>query len=361
MGKEISIIFAYRNRDVHRIEISMNSLNAQYKGDFEVIFVDYGSEPDLSAQVTSILSKYEFCNYHFLNTSQLLWNKCKALNYGIKKAGAPYVFIADVDIIFSPLAISFLKSQCSGMAFRLFKMGYLSEKQSSKISTTEWNNIKAERIGDVNGMLLTSTESLFKVSGYDEFYHFYGSEDVDLCSRLENAGYKSKMTSEVYFYHNWHLSYQGAETKKLTYIPRISNAMRINEQHHLYNKRKNILIPDMQTQWGVAIDTERVETLEKPEFVFELPNIAAAIDHFFNEEINYIHNKIIEVQVSEAEYYRSIKYKIKKKLGRESQLYIPLKEVNDIILKHIIFRYRHFNYSYRITQDLQTIIFKIEL
>jgi predicted glycosyltransferase involved in capsule biosynthesis len=51
-------------------------------------------------------------------------------------------------------------------------------------------------------MILTTKEAFFEIKGYDEFFHFYGSEDVDLYARLENAGYKSNLVTDIYFYHN---------------------------------------------------------------------------------------------------------------------------------------------------------------
>lgn len=37
------------------------------------------------------------------------------------------------------------------------------------------------------------------MGGYDEFFHFYGAEDVDLFDRIERAGYKRKNIRINYF------------------------------------------------------------------------------------------------------------------------------------------------------------------
>jgi hypothetical protein len=38
-----------------------------------------------------------------------------------------------------------------------------------------------------------------------------------------------------------------------------------------------------------------------------------------------------------------------------------MKEVNDMILAKIVFHYRHFNYSYKVAEDLNEISFTIDL
>ncbi len=359
---KISIIFAYRNREIPRIKASMDSLISQKNKVFEVIFVNYGSEYVISANLEKLLTTYSFIKYYYLDVRQQLWNKSRALNFGVKKASCPYIFIADVDIVFSPVAVEVLLKQTSPEVFSLFTMGYLDEKESARLSTEfKFEELKPERYGEVNGMILTTKESFFEVKGYDEFFHFYGSEDVDLYARLENAGYKSKLVSEPYFYHNWHKSYQKSDDEKLSLTPRLTNVLRINQQHYFYHQREKVTSSKRQESWGEIIDKSESKLLDKPTVKFQFSNILAQVEHFFNEELQGINNEIVEVRVIEDIYYNSRKHKAKKFLGKQSQTYCSLKEVNDIILKMIIFNYRNSNYSYEISNDLKSIIFKIQL
>ena len=218
-----------------------------------------------------------------------------------------------------------------------------------------------QRFGDTNGMILTTKESLFEVKGYDEFFHFYGAEDVDLYARLENAGYKPKLVTVPYFYHIWHESYQKANEEKLTLTPRLTNVLRLNQQHYFYHQREKTLTPRKQESWGEIVRKSEMDLLKKPTKKVQLKNILAHVEHFFYEELQEISNEIIEVQVVEDPYYKSVKHYAKKLLGKQSQIYCSLKETNDIILKAIIFNYRNSNYSYEITRDLKSIIFKIQL
>ena len=362
MDKKLSIIYAFRDRDSERVRLSMQSLRNQNLQNFEVVFIDYGSQPKISEAIEKTLADFEFCRYFYLQTSQMLWNKSRALNFGIKNARYSSLFIADVDLIFSPEATEFLDSQISSGAFKLFSMGYLSKEESLKVlEKNNFEKLEYERTGDINGMILAPRQAFYDISGYDEFYHFYGSEDVDLYARMRNAGYKEEMARGVYFYHNWHASYQKSQQKALTQIPRIDNAMRINEQHYFYNLENKILTPHYQIQWGEEVEKENLNKLLQPDVMLQLDNKSAGIEHFIYEGIKTYKNKIIEVRIKEADYYASLKHKTKRLLGKQSQTYIPLKDINDMLLKRIVFEYRNYNYSYTISSDLKTIVFKIEL
>ena len=88
----ITILFAYRNRDINRIQKSLDSLSFQTNKNFKVIFVDYGSDPIIANEVVSLMSSYPYLQYFYLNTSSQPWNKSKALNYAIKKSNSDFCF-----------------------------------------------------------------------------------------------------------------------------------------------------------------------------------------------------------------------------------------------------------------------------
>src|SRR5690606_38568777 len=125
--------------------------------------------------------------------------------------------------------------------FQLFKLGYLDKEESQKLSEDyKFDDLKPSRFGEVNGMVFTSRESLTKVNGLDEFFHFYGAEDEDLFSRLEISGLEKEQRKEKYFYHNWHQSFSGSENEILTTNPRMKNIMRINQRHFKRNREKRV-------------------------------------------------------------------------------------------------------------------------
>src|SRR5437868_8649576 len=105
----LSFIVAYRNRDLNRVRSLLDSLEKQSLKTFEVIFVDYGSDKNISAELNSILRKYNFASYHFLNTRGQNWNRGKCLNYGFRKASGDYIFTCDIDFVFAPEFLNKLK------------------------------------------------------------------------------------------------------------------------------------------------------------------------------------------------------------------------------------------------------------
>ena len=362
MQDGISIIYANRNRDVKRIKASLDSLQRQSEEAFQVIFVDYGSEAALVEEYKNLLSTYSFSKFIPLEVSHLLWNKSIALNYGIKKAAFSYIFIADVDLIFHPESLSLFKKLTVPGKFFLFPLSYLDRNESEKLYTTyNFRELKPSRTGEVNGMLLAPREALLAVNGLDEFFHFYGAEDEDLFARLENAGIQKEKDNHHYFYHNWHQSFSGSEDKLLTGNPRVKNIMRINQRHFLRNREKGVIKPAGQKGMAELVENKKARALEHPSKSFRVKNVLAHVEHFLGEELPSYKGETVKVEFYEDPFFGSLKHKLKKKLGKQTQPYISMKHVNDLLLKEILFRYRDHNYSFRVAEDLKNITFCIEL
>ena len=356
-----TIIYANRDKEPERIRNSFNSLRRQTLQNFEVVFVDYGSDVDLVSQYKKLCADFTFVRFYHLPTRQLLWNKSKTLNYGILKAKTPYIFIADVDIIFHSKTLELFNKVADKQIFQLFKLCYLDQKESSILSDIDsYDNLNFSRTGDVNGMILVSKEALKQIFGFDEFFHFYGAEDEDLFARLENAGYDSEYCEEKYFYHNWHTSFSGT-TEELSVKPRIKNIMRINQRHYIRNRELGITIPKNQIEMGRIISSEVSARLNFPDRTIDIRNIKSHIEHFLREELKRLENFVIKVIFKEDPYYNSLKYKTKILLKQQSIQYISMKEVNDMVLKEILFNYRDKNYSFQVSEDFKAITFCLEL
>jgi hypothetical protein len=358
----VTIVYAYRNRELSRIKSSLDSLENQSVKSFKVVFVDYGSELELAHEMRKLVESYSFAQYYYVHAQFLLWNKSKALNYGIKKVTTEYVFIADVDLIFSSNAIMFFNKIKQLNEVNLFKLAYLDKQNSLKLNESyHFEDLKPKHFGTINGMILVSKQALEKVQGYDAFFHFYSSEDVDLYNRLANADYKIINRDETLFYHNWHIIYASYNDKKMSVIPRLYNVKRINEQHYFSNIDNRLITPNRQSVFGSIVSKEDQIVLKNPTITVSLKNIQSHVSHFFNEQIKSYENAVVKVIVKEDLYYRSIKHYLKKILNKQTQPYVSMKIVNDIILNKILYEYREFNYSYLISEDLKTITFVIKL
>lgn len=357
----ITIIYSNRDRDLKRIRCTLESLNKQTDKRFEVIFVDYGSSEVLVKKLRKLFIEYKFVKSYFLPVKQLLWNKSKALNYGILQCITSFIFIADVDHIFHPNWMKNLYKIVDPDYFFLFELGYLSQKESLKINREyKFDDLSVSNFGEVNGMILAPKKAYLDVNGFDEFFHFYGGEDVDLFARMENAGFKKQKFAEKLVYHKWHQSFSGSEDKLMTRKPRLKNIMRLNQRHFISNKRFKRIQPLRQLEIDKNNYSKKVEKLKDPDHTYLVTNIQAHVEHFLNEELRSV-TGVVQVKFEIDPYYYSNKYHIKKLAGKLTQPYISLKEVNDLLLKKIVFDFRDSNYAFEISEDLKNIDFRIEL
>ncbi|MCR9183580.1 MAG: glycosyltransferase, partial [Flavobacteriaceae bacterium] len=183
--KTITILYAFRNRDTHRVKLSLQSLQKQTVQGFEVVFVDYGSDNEFSTPVKKMVERFDFASYHYISHPGLLWNKSKALNYGIRQAKCDSILINDVDVILHPKAMELFQSVSAPKRFSLFKIGYLPQSISlNEVATKPYEELTPTHTGDTFGIGLFPKAALEAVHGLDEFFHFYGSEDEDLIARL---------------------------------------------------------------------------------------------------------------------------------------------------------------------------------
>lgn len=358
----ISIIYAYRNRDLARVKASLDSLALQTNTNFEVRFVDYGSELNIANEMKELVLSYSFAQYFYVNTAKMLWNKSKALNFGIKMASNEYIFIADVDIIFSPDTVNFLIKNAKPTFVHLFRLNYLSKEESQKLyQSFAINDLKVKHSGNVNGLVLASKSAFYKVHGFDEFFHFYGSEDVDLYERFKNAGFEIIQHEETLFYHNWHPIYNSYDDSKMSLTPRIFNIKRINQQHYFFHQKNKSIVPNKQNQWGETLDENVISKLHNPDLVFTLNNVHAEIIHFFEVDLCTFQNKVVKIEINKVSFEFLWKNRLKKWMGKSYIPVLSMKESNDIILSKIVYQYRHHYYSYVIDPSFKKLTFIIKL
>lgn len=357
----ISIIYSFRDRDEKRVELSLQSLERQTNQNFEVVFVDYGSRDHFAAPVNNVIERFSFAKYYYIAHEGLLWNKSKALNFGVKKAQSEYIITTDVDVLFTERFVETALKLAHPNSFSLFKIGYLSqrvtEEQQKKFNLKA---IKTTHISDTFGIGLFPKSTLEAIGGLDEFFHFYGSEDEDLNYRVLLSGTKSNNCNELLLYHQWHERYPQKKDHQLTVMPRLRNVLRINQRHFLWHKDQKIVHPNPKT-WGRCYKKNDVAPLEDPQFKIQLDNISSHIEHFFGAAIHFYSGLVIQVVITEAPYFKSLKYRIKKAMGKQTQPYMTMKSINDLILKEIVFRYRDHNYNYEISADLMQVKFTIDL
>ena len=71
-------------------------------------------------------------------------------------------------------------------------------------------------------------------------------------------------------------------------------------------------------------------------------------------------NGIFKVKIFESENKEDFKIKLKRLAGKRVPEYYKMKEINDLILKHIISFYRDRPYIFQIAEDLKSITITID-
>jgi len=356
----ITILYPYRNRELSRVKRSLDSLSNQSQRDFKVLLVDYGSEFAIATSVKELLSEYDFAEYFYSYHCNQPWSRAKAVNIGLKLISTTYVFVADIDIIFSGNFVEKLHQIKNPNQSTYFKVGFLDENESKQIKLFDQYKIAYSSTVGAQGLSLFSLSALKAINGFDEFLHFWGAEDEDIHSRLLLNGLEVLFyDSEVLLLHQWHQSYRKSEQKQLTQDLQLSNITRINMQHQLHNKKTKRIIVN-QSGWGTSITKEAFDQLNKQISPKEVLNNQQEIDHFLFYELPNFTGGVLNVNFREDHFKTTMKYKIKKIMGKSVPEYYSLKEINDKLLLHLISFYSDCNYSCKISDDLKVINLKTQ-
>lgn len=356
----ISIIYPYRNRAVKSVKKSLESLVLQTNKKFEVYFVNYGSDEKHSTEIEALLENFPFVHYHFLYTQQQPWNKSKALNSVIKTLETDRFFVADVDMIFHPNFIN-ITTQLAVNKVWYFQVGFLSEEETNKTHTFENYNIKFASTFEATGLTLCSVKWAKEIMGFDEFYHFWGSEDTDFHVRLKHAGYNVSFYNEtILLLHQWHDTYRLKEKLSLTKELQMSGIVQFN--HHYLKRiteKKNTLANS--ENWGQIQTEQDYKNLlaAANNSAMVIGNACLDIDYFLFQELPNLNIGIHAFKFIEINGFESLKKRIKNKIRKNKTSYYTLKEVNDKLLFHSINFYRDCPYNYKVSQDLKSITFTI--
>lgn len=347
----LSIIYPHRNRNIKRIERSLRSLQEQSTQDFEVYFVDYGSDKKLALEIEGLLKGYSFVNYVHYPTYHQPWNKCRALNSVIKHLETDFCFVADIDMIFHQDFVKTASSLQEQKTAVYFQVGFLNALETKKDKSFQEYEIDFRSTNEATGLTMFPVKALQSIKGFDEFYHFWGAEDTDAHVRLKNAGFEVDFyDKKILMLHQWHSSYRSKESKKLTKELRLSNAVKLNHQHLKYTVLSNATLVN-ETGWGNPLTRESYEELigyTSEEKI--LSTKKEIIDHFLFHDLAMINHEIRSFIIKPHTKPKSIKDYLKKMLGKSQAHFYSLKEVNDLILMQIVTTYR--NYDYTLEADI---------
>ncbi len=199
--EKITFIYCFRDRDLIRVKLSLDSLSNQNEKSFKVIFVDYGSKTEIADAVKKLVSEYSFAQYVYADTRGMLWNRSHALNIAIRLCKTQYVFTSDIDMIYKPGFVGLLNSLSEPGKAIFFSAAFLPE---GKLPGDEKQDYSYPASDDKSlGLGMIPVEVLVSMNGYDEMFCIYGKEDNDIGLRLRLAGI------EVVFVSQIHLAFYG--------------------------------------------------------------------------------------------------------------------------------------------------------
>ncbi|MDR7372325.1 glycosyltransferase family A protein [Flavobacterium aquidurense] len=357
----ITILYIFKDKEVGRVKKSLDSLLCQTHKGFKVLLVDFGSGADKSTEIQNVLKQYSFVEYLYSYHLHQPWSRSKAINIGLRQVSTPYVFVADIDMLFHKEFVATLNDLKSSDRAHYFKVGFLTENESKINKDFEDYSIAFTSSIGAQGLSLFPTEALLSIRGFDEFFHFWGSEDEDVHARLKMNGLKVNFfDKKVLMLHQWHPTYRNSLEKKLTTSLQHNTISKINQEHFRTNSMLNDGIVNTEN-WGNVITKNQFENLAKPDVFLNVQNKKPEIDNFLFSVLPKLNNQILEVLIQEDPYPKTLKYHIKRFLGKSIPEYYSLKEINDVLLLHLISFYPDAVYKYVVGEDLTSITLTLQL
>ncbi|NJL13561.1 MAG: glycosyltransferase family 2 protein [Microscillaceae bacterium] len=187
---QISVCIAYRDREALRVQNCLASLDQQSFRDFEVVFVDYGSQPERASEIKEICNTFPNVRHFYFDSRGQFWNPALALNYAIAQAKGETVLVLDVDLMVLPDFLE--KCQKTHQVIEFLTFDYVDLKpgftQYAQLASQKEVLIQPKQIKPVNGALLLARQFLLAAGGYDPYFFIWGELDLEILDRLEALG-----------------------------------------------------------------------------------------------------------------------------------------------------------------------------
>jgi glycosyltransferase involved in cell wall biosynthesis len=215
---KVSVVIPLRNRGGVRLDNCLRSLRWQDvdPASVEIILSDFGSDAPFAAELAD-LAQGHGARVVRTETSEI-WNRSRALNFGIRAAQGAFVLATDADMIFAPnFLASLLAAQAShdAKAMAVCRCRDLPQSVPERPWTREdYPSLVAqapyrEKLG--TGACQMAPRAFFEdVRGYDEAYKFWGMEDNDMRHRSGIWGLRLTWVHDgTSMLHQWHPSDRG--------------------------------------------------------------------------------------------------------------------------------------------------------
>ncbi|GGG53091.1 hypothetical protein GCM10010976_25190 [Bizionia arctica] len=327
---------------------------AQENKNFEVLFIDYGSEIEISNQVASFLEAYPFVTYIYTSSEGKPWNRSKAINIGIKLAETDFILSADIDMIFHPSFNGMLTTLSDKSKVTFFKVGYLSEKETFANHEFKPESVSNQR---AKGISLYPKPALMSINGFDEFFNCWGSEDEDVIDRLVLNGVSKDFYSEdILVFHQYHKPFKELKNKLLSEDLTFDQVRFHNDKKRKFNSEKR-LIKVNNKGWGEVVEKEYYNNLINTPISKTVTSYKTEVDFFLFFELNRLTKgawafKFVQFVPERNVNFKSVLYRIWTIRNRDLKAKgeYSLKEVNDLLLKFLLYQ----GFDFHLKVDLES-------
>jgi len=209
---KFSFVIPYRNRETDRVARCLASLQAQSFSDFEIVFIDYGSDAPINAQIGTLCNQFDKVRYLYYDTRGWFWSRSHAVNLGIVNAKGDTVVVVDIDLIYSPVFLARLDqlNNQSGAAkeFYHYQCYYLPEsfRAYDQLDFVHSRPYETSTFQGSGGLVAVPRQAFAEAGFFDEYFRVWGVEDMDMTERLQQAGYvrRTVPVTEAASFHQWH-------------------------------------------------------------------------------------------------------------------------------------------------------------
>lgn len=200
-----SIIVPVYNR-VDEVRDLLDSLSQQTSSDFEVVIVEDGSSVRCDGVVKEYSAKISIQYFYKENEGRSI-----ARNYGLERANGEYFLFFDSDCVIPPEYIATLKSALDANYTDCFggpdsaHSSFTDTQKAINYSMTSFlttggirgGKVQLEKFVPRTFNMGYSRKVWEKVGGFREMF----SEDIDMSTRIRQAGFSISLIRDAYVYH----------------------------------------------------------------------------------------------------------------------------------------------------------------
>ena len=202
---EYSVIIPVYNR-IDEVDDLLQSLSCQTDKDFETVIVEDGSTDPWDATVEKYKDKVDVKYFYKENEGRSI-----ARNYGMERASGRYFIFFDSDCVIPPFYFERLRKALAEKPYDCFggpdaaHESFSDTQKAINYSMTSFLTTGGIRGGKVQLEKFTprtfnmgfSRHVYEKVGGFREMF----SEDIDMSTRIRNAGFNIGLIRDTFVYH----------------------------------------------------------------------------------------------------------------------------------------------------------------